>query len=81
MTEQPSKVPVVPPWKNPRIVAAAVGALLFMIFVVQNSGRVQVDFLFWDFGLRLIVLMILCAAAGIGMWELGKYLWHRRRAL
>lgn len=81
MSDQPSPAPVVPPWKNPRVVAAAIGALLFLIFVIQNSGRVEVDFLFWNFGARLIILMILCAAAGVGIWELGKYVWRRRQAL
>jgi uncharacterized integral membrane protein len=66
-----------PVWQNPRFVGAAIGALVFVIFAIQNAGSVEVDFLFWSFDLRLIVLMILCAAIGAAIWELAKYL--RRR--
>lgn len=69
-----------PIWQNPRFVGAAVGALVFIIFAIQNAGSVKVDFLFWDFDLRLIVLMILCAAVGAAVWELGKYLRRRNQA-
>ena len=67
-----------PIWQNPRFIGAAFGALVFIIFALQNSGSVEVDFLFWGFDLRLIVLMILCAATGAAVWELAKYL--RRRS-
>ncbi len=67
-----------PLWQNPRFVAAAVGALVFVIFAAQNSGSTSVDFLFWGFEMSLILLMILCAATGAAIWELIKYL--RRRA-
>ncbi len=66
-----------PLWQNPRIVAAAVGALLFVIFAAQYSGSTSVDFLFWGFKMSLILLMILCAAIGAAIWELIKHL--RRR--
>lgn len=66
-----------PIWQNPRVVAAAIGTLIFVIFASQNSGSVKVDFLFWSFDMSLILLMILCAAVGAAVWELTKYL--RRR--
>ena len=66
-----------PLWQNPRIIAAATGALIFVIFAAQNSGSASVDFLFWGFEMSLILLMILCAAIGAAIWELIKYL--RRR--
>jgi uncharacterized integral membrane protein len=68
-------------WQNPRVVGGAAGALLFLIFVLQNAASVEVEFLFWGFSMRLIVLMILCAVVGAGIWELGKYLWRRRKTL
>jgi uncharacterized integral membrane protein len=68
-----------PVWQNPRVVGAAIGALVFVIFALQNSGSVDVDFLFWGFDLRLIVLMIVCAVIGAAIWELAKYLWRRNR--
>jgi uncharacterized integral membrane protein len=67
-----------PPWQNPRVIAAAAGALVFLIFVVQNSGSVQVDFLFWDFRLSLIILMALCALGGAGILELVRHLRRRQ---
>lgn len=67
-----------PIWQNPRVVAAGIGTLIFVIFAAQNSGSVTVDFLFWGFDMSLILLMILCAAVGAAVWELGKYI--RRRA-
>ena len=77
MTEYTSQTSQTPPWTNPRVVAAAIGALLFCIFVLQNARSVRVSFLFWDFNMRLIILMMLCAVAGAGIWELGKYLKRR----
>jgi uncharacterized integral membrane protein len=67
-----------PIWQNPRFIGATAGALIFVIFAIQNSGSVNVDFLFWDFDLGLIVLMLLCAAIGAAIWELGKYIRRRR---
>lgn len=66
-----------PLWQNPRIIAAAIGTLIFVIFAAQNSGSASVDFLFWGFEMSLILLMLLCAATGAAVWELIKYL--RRR--
>ena len=69
----------VPPWaRNPRVVGGAVVAVLFLVFVLQNARSVEVSFLFWNFSMRLIVLMVLCALAGVGIWELVRYV--RRRA-
>jgi uncharacterized integral membrane protein len=66
-----------PLWANPRVVGGSVAALLFLFFVLQNTRSVQVSFLFWHLNMRLIVLMALCAAGGIGIWELGRYLKRR----
>ena len=71
----------VPPWaRNPRVIAGAVVSLLFFVFVLQNGRSVEVSFLFWDFRMRLIVLMVLCALAGVGIWELVRYVRRRRQA-
>ena len=68
-----------PIWQHPRIIAAAIGALVFVIFAIQNSGSVAVDFLFWGFDLRLIVLMVLCAVVGAAIWEFAKHLRRRHQ--
>ncbi len=78
MNEPTSPDQSTPIWQNPRFIGAAAGALVFIIFAAQNAGSVNVDFLFWDFDLRLIVLMFLCAAIGAAVWELGKYLRRRQ---
>ena len=77
MADSPTTDTQRPLWQNPRIIAAAVGALIFVIFAVQNSGSTSVDFLFWGFDMSLILLMLLCAAIGAAIWEFIKYL--RRR--
>ena len=80
MTEHLNTHETRPIWQHPRLVAAVVGALVFVTFAIQNSGSVKVDFLFWGFDLGLIVLMFLCAAIGAAVWELAKYLRRRNRA-
>ena len=73
-----SEVQASPWWANPRLVAAALAVLLFLVFVFQNTRSVAVSFLFWSFRTPLIILMSLCAFAGVGVWELGRYVRHRR---
>ena len=77
---QASQSPAPPLWANPRLVAAALAVLLFLVFVFQNTRSVAVSFLFWSFRMPLIILMSLCALAGVGVWELGRYVKHRREA-
>ena len=48
-------------------VAAAVGAvlvLLMLVFILQNSSKVQMDFLWMEFSLPLGVAMLLAAVLG-----------------
>ena len=84
MTDSPTYSPNQPDgspvWQNPRFIAAAIGAVVFVVFAIQNAGSVDVEFLFWGFEMRLIVLMILCAIIGAAVWELIKYLRRRQRA-
>lgn len=79
MTDTSTGATEQPLWQNPRVIAAGTGVLIFVIFAAQNSNSVNVDFLFWDFDMSLIVLMILCAAVGAAVWELTKYLRRRTR--
>ncbi len=66
---------------TPKLVIGVVLTLLFFIFMLQNTGPVQVKFLFWSFELRRIILMLLSAAIGVGIRELAVYLWRRRTAV
>lgn len=68
-----------PLWQRPRFVVAAAAGLAFVIFALQNRGEASVDFLFWSFDFPLVLLMILCFAAGVVVWEAFKYFRRRGR--
>lgn len=57
---------------------AAVPVIAFVVFAIQNSDSVEVDFLTWTFSIRQIFLMVLSAVVGIIAWELARLM--RRRA-
>lgn len=52
-----------------RLIIGLVIAALFITFAIQNGSSVQVEFLSWDFSIRLFFVMVLSAAAGIAIWE------------
>lgn len=58
---------------------AAGGSLVavFVIFAAQNAGSVDVEFLAWNFTIRLILLMVASAVAGVAVWQLAGFLWRR----
>ena len=62
-----------------KLVMATVLVAAFVVFAAQNAASVDVDFLTWSFSIRRIVLMVVSAAFGIAVWELGGFLWRRRR--
>lgn len=80
MTDDNSPDQQAPPWTNPRVIGAGIAVLLFIIFVLQNARSARVSFLFWDFDMPLIILMVLCLAAGVGIWELVRYVKRRHDA-
>lgn len=51
-----------------RLVAAGVVAALMVIFIVQNTEKAQVDFLFFDFraGLWLVLTITFVLGAAVG---------------
>ena len=57
-----------------------VGALLLLMFVVQNSQTVRVSFLFFEMHLSLIWVIVLSAIIGWGLGVLGTRLVKRRMA-
>ena len=63
---------------NVKLILAGVAVAAFIVFALQNADSVSVTFLAWDFEMRLIILMLLSATAGIIGWELGKFLLRRR---
>ncbi len=48
-----------------RLGLASVLGLLLVIFIAQNAERVDADFVFFDANVRLIWIMLGCAATGL----------------
>jgi uncharacterized integral membrane protein len=66
------------PSDSPRPPAEARGLLL--IFMIQNTERVRLDFLFWKFTWPLWLLTMASAVLGALVWlGLGVMRRHRRR--
>jgi uncharacterized integral membrane protein len=61
-------------------IASLTGAGLLVIFMVQNTENVRLDFLFWSFTWPLWLLTIASALLGAVVWfGLGVLRRHRRR--
>lgn len=61
-------------------IASLAGVALLVIFMVQNTNDVKVDFLFWDFTWPLWLVMLVTAIAGAVAWiGFGVVRRHRRR--
>jgi uncharacterized integral membrane protein len=61
-------------------IASLVGAGLLIVFMVQNTEDVELEFLFWDFTWPLWLLTIVSALLGALVWfGLGVIRRHRRR--
>ncbi len=60
-----------------KLVLSLAGLTLFLIFVIQNTEAVHVEFLFWSFETRRALLLFIVLAVGIGIgWILHG--WPRR---
>jgi uncharacterized integral membrane protein len=53
--------------------------VLFAIFAVQNTERVEVEFLAWTFQVSRITMLLVTAAIFIVLDEIIGYMWRRRR--
>jgi uncharacterized integral membrane protein len=61
-------------------IATLVGVGLLIVFMVQNTEDVELEFLFWDFTWPLWLLTIVSALLGALVWfGLGVIRRHRRR--
>jgi uncharacterized integral membrane protein len=61
-------------------IASLSGAALLLIFMIQNSAKVRLEFFFWDFELPLWLLILGSAVLGALVWfGLGVMRRHRRR--
>ena len=63
-------------------ITVAIGILLlvlFAIFAVQNTQKLEVEFLAWTFQTSRITMLLVTAAIFIILDEIVGYLWRRRR--
>jgi uncharacterized integral membrane protein len=61
-------------------IASLVGVALLVVFMVQNTERVTLSFLFWDFTWPLWLLTVVAALVGALVWfGAGVVRRHRRR--
>ena len=76
--------PPAPPEHGRRLGGGAIASLsglgLLLIFMIQNTQRVQLDFLFWSFTWPLWLLTMASAMLGALVWlGLGMMRRHQRR--
>lgn len=64
------------PW---RLVAALTLFGLIVIFALQNTRSVDVSFLFWDFGIPLIVVIVGTMTVAVVFGDLLDMWWKRRK--
>ena len=51
-----------------RLVVATLIIAIFVIFAVQNTESVTIEFLAWSFQLSQFLMMVLSAVAGVVIW-------------
>jgi uncharacterized integral membrane protein len=61
-------------------IASLSGVALLIVFMIQNTQKVTLDFLFWSFTWPLWLLTLIAALIGAVVWfGLGVMRRHRRR--
>ena len=65
---------------NVKLAISVTLARLAFIFVYQNTGMVQVNFLIWSIDMSLVVLVFIMLGVGMAIsWLLGSYLRFARK--
>ena len=64
------------PW---RLVAALAVFGIIVIFALQNTQSVDVHFLFWDFGIPLIVVITATMVLSVVFGDMIDWWWKRRK--
>jgi len=64
------------PW---RLVSALVVFGIIVIFALQNTQSVDVNFLFWDFSIPLIVLITATMVLSVVFGDMIDWWWRRRK--
>jgi uncharacterized integral membrane protein len=63
-----------------KLVLAAILAVLFIGFILQNREDVTVEFLWWTWDIPMSLLLIATSIIAVIIWELAGYLQQRRKA-
>jgi uncharacterized integral membrane protein len=84
MTQEGPSESTRPPAQGRRLGGGAIASLsgvgLLVVFMIQNTERVRLEFLFWDFTWPLWLLTMASALLGAIVWfGLGVMRRHRRR--
>jgi len=67
---------------RPRWIVAGVAAVLLLIFAIQNSERVDVDFLVFDAQVRVVTVIVVAGALGFVVgWLLARPSRAERKAM
>ena len=67
---------------RPRWIVAGIVAVALLIFAIQNSERVDVDFLVFDAQVRVVAVIVVSAALGFVVgWLLGRPSRAQRKAM
>lgn len=64
------------PW---RLLIALVVLALLVVFALQNTESVDMEFLGWNFSAPLILVIGITFAAAVIIWSLGGWVVRRRR--
>jgi uncharacterized integral membrane protein len=64
------------PW---RLFMALTVFALIVIFALQNTDSVEVNFLFWEFGIRLIVVITATMVLSVIFGDMIEWWWNRRK--
>lgn len=65
---------------SPKWVGAGIGAVLLLVLALQNSERVDVDFLFFDAQVRVFTIILVAAVLGFTVgWFVGRPSRSQRR--
>jgi uncharacterized integral membrane protein len=63
-----------------KLIVAAILAVLFIGFILQNSQDVPVEFLWWTWNIPMSLLLIATSVIAVIIWELAGYFQQRRKA-
>ncbi|MBT8479218.1 MAG: LapA family protein, partial [Gemmatimonadetes bacterium] len=64
------------PW---RLVSALAVFGIIVIFALQNTQSVDVNFLFWDFSIKLIVVITATMVLSVVFGDMIDWWWRRRK--